>query len=127
MRAVAEFGWVNNSESGSSSGADRIQGIAASPGTFEGRARLVSGPEDFSAIQDGEVLVAETTTPAFNVVLPMVGAVVTDQGGMLSHPAIVSREFGIPSVVACENATDRIQVGDQILVDGEEGDVRFPD
>lgn len=127
MRAVAAFGWMNNTESESSSGADRIQGIAASPGTFEGPARLVSGPEDFPAIQDGEVLVAETTTPAFNVVLPMVGAVVTDQGGMLSHPAIVSREFGIPSVVGCENATDRIQDGDRLLVDGEEGAVRFPD
>lgn len=127
MRAVAAFGWVNNTGSGSSSGADLIRGLAASPGTFEGPARLVSGPEAFSAIQDGEVLVAETTTPAFNVVLPMVGAVVTDQGGMLSHPAIVSREFGIPSVVGCENATDRLQNGDRIIVDGKEGTVRFPD
>lgn len=126
MRAVAAFGWVNNTETVSSDDADVIQGVAASAGTFEGQARLVSGPEDFSAIQDGEVLVAETTTPAFNVVLPMVGAVVTDQGGMLSHPAIVSREFGIPSVVGCEDATNQIQDGDRIIVDGEAGTVRFP-
>lgn len=125
MRAVAAFGWLNNTESVSSSEADVIQGVAASPGTFEGRARLVSGPEDFSGIQDGEILVTETTTPAFNVVLPMVGAVVTDQGGMLSHPAIVSREFGIPSVVGCEDATNRIQDGDHIIVDGETGTVRL--
>lgn len=124
MRAVAAFGWVNNAESGVPPDADVVQGLAASPGTVEGRARLVSGPEEFSDIRDGDVLVAETTTPAFNVVLPMVGAVVTDQGGMLSHPAIVSREFGIPCVVGCDHATDRIQDGDQLVVDGDEGTVR---
>lgn len=125
MQAVAAFGWVNASDSESATESDVIQGLGASPGTFEGPARLVSGPEDFSEIQDGEILVAETTTPAFNVVLPMVGAVVTDRGGMLSHPAIVAREFGVPGVVGCGDATDRIQDGDRLMIDGEEGTVRL--
>lgn len=86
---------------------------------------MISYPEDFSEIQDREILVAEMTTPAFNVVLPVLGAVVTDKGGMLSHPAIVAREFDIPGVVGCDNATDRIQTADRIIFDGDEGTVRF--
>lgn len=126
LRAVRAFGSTIAIEPPSSSSeATVVEGLAASPGRFEGRARLITDPEDFSKIQDGEVLVAGMTTPAVNVVLPMLGAVVTDEGGMLSHPAIVAREFDIPGVVGCENATDRIQTGDRIIVDGDEGTVGF--
>ncbi len=125
LRAVRAFGSANAFESPSSTEEDAVEGLAASPGRFEGQARFISDPEDFSEIQEGEILVAEMTTPAFNVVLPMLGAVVTDKGGMLSHPAIVAREFDIPGVVGCENATDRIHTGDRIIVDGNEGTVRF--
>lgn len=110
-------------EDGPSSGGN-VDGLAASPGTYEGTARVVTGPEDFSAIEDGDVLVAELTSSAFNVVLPLLGGIVTDKGGMLSHPAIVAREFGIPAVVGCENATDRIQDGGRIFIDGDDGTVR---
>lgn len=104
-----------------------VEGLAASPGTYEGRARLVTGPEDFSRIDDGDILVAELTSSAFNVVLPLLGAIVTDKGGMLSHPAIVAREFGIPAVVGCEDATQQINDGQRILVDGDDGTVQFPE
>lgn len=100
-----------------------IGGVAASPGTYEGTARVVTSPDDFAAIQEGDVLVAEMTSSAFNVALPLLGAVVTDKGGMLAHPAIVAREFGIPGVVSCEDATDRIHDGDTIIVDGDTGTV----
>ena len=68
-------------------------------------------------------LVTATTTESFNIVLPMLGAIVTDSGGVLSHPAIVSREFGIPSVVGCGDATTRIADGAQVRVDGSAGEV----
>lgn len=101
-----------------------VRGHAASQGRHEGRARIVTGPDDFGAIDEGDVLVAELTSTGFNVVLPLLGGLVTDQGGMLSHPAIVAREYGIPAVVGCDEATDRIRDGDRVVVDGDEGTVR---
>lgn len=102
-----------------------IRGLGASSGTYEGPARIISGPEDFEKIQEGDVLVAETTSPAFNVVLPLLGGVVTDNGGVLSHAAIVAREFDIPGVVGCTDATDRLEDGTPVLVDGRAGTVQI--
>ena len=76
-----------------------VRGLGASPGIYEGTARRVSGPSEFGRIEPGDVLVTECTQEAFNLVLPLLGALVTDAGGYLSHPAIVAREFGIPAVV----------------------------
>lgn len=106
-------------------GDDEISGHGASPGTLRGPARVIMGPDDFDEIIDGDILVAEATSSAFNTILPLLGGIVTDKGGMLSHPAVVAREFGIPGVVGCENATDRIEDGDMIIVDGDGGVVRF--
>ncbi len=103
---------------------DVVRGLGASDGSVEGSVRIVSGPEDFEKIEEGDVLVAETTSPAFNVVLPLLGGVVTDNGGVLSHAAIVAREYGIPGVVGCNDATDRLADGTPVAVDGEDGTVR---
>ena len=78
---------------------NRLRGLAASGGVYDGTARLITGPEEFDRIQQGDVLVTESTTEAFNILLPLLGAIVTDAGGLLSHSAIVSREYGIPGVV----------------------------
>jgi pyruvate,water dikinase len=98
-----------------------VAGLAASPGRYEGWARVVRQPGDFRKLRKGDVLVAPTTSPAYNVILPMIGAVVTDRGGALSHCAIVAREFGIPAVVGTNQATSRIPDGARILVDGDRG------
>jgi pyruvate,water dikinase len=98
-----------------------VAGLAASPGRYEGWARVVRQPTDFKKLRNGDVLVAPTTSPAYNVILPMIGAVVTDRGGALSHCAIVAREFGIPAVVGTDQATSRIPDGARILVDGDRG------
>jgi phosphohistidine swiveling domain-containing protein len=100
---------------------DTLRGVAASQGQHEGRTCLVMGPEDFDKLQPGDVLIAPFTTPVYNVVLPMLGGIVTDHGGLLSHAAIVAREYGIPSVVATGDATSRILHGSQVRVDGSEG------
>src|ERR1019366_8197947 len=76
-----------------------LRGLAASRGVYEGPARRVSGPSEFDRIVQGDVLVTESTTEAFNILLPLLGAIVTDNGGLLSHSAIVAREYGIPGVV----------------------------
>ncbi|WP_293856015.1 PEP-utilizing enzyme [uncultured Alsobacter sp.] len=101
-----------------------VRGTAASPGTYKGTARLIAGPHEFTRIQRGDVLVTATTTEAFNIVLPLLGAMVTDAGGLLSHAAIVSREYGIPGVVGCLDATARIPDGATVSVDGTTGEVR---
>jgi pyruvate,water dikinase len=98
-------------------------GLAASKGVYEGPARRVSGPSEFGRIAKGDVLVTESTTEAFNILLPLLGGIVTDNGGLLSHAAIVSREYGIPGVVGTREATERIKDGDRIRVDGDAGEV----
>jgi pyruvate,water dikinase len=102
---------------------DTLRGLAASQGVYEGPARLVSDPSEFERIQQGDVLVTVATTEAFNILLPLLGAIVTDSGGLLSHSAIVSREYGIPGVVGTREATERIADGARVRVDGTAGEV----
>jgi pyruvate,water dikinase len=102
---------------------DTLRGLAASQGVYEGPARLVSDPSEFERIQQGDVLVTVSTTEAFNILLPLLGAIVTDSGGLLSHSAIVSREYGIPGVVGTREATERIADGSRVRVDGTAGEV----
>jgi pyruvate,water dikinase len=98
-------------------------GLAASKGVYEGPARRVSGPSEFGRIAKGDVLVTESTTEAFNILLPLLGGIITDNGGLLSHAAIVSREYGIPGVVGTREATERIADGVMVRVDGDAGEV----
>ena len=100
-----------------------LYGLAASKGIYEGPARRVSGPSEFGRIVKGDVLVTESTTEAFNILLPLLGEIVTDNGGLLSHAAIVSREYGIPGVVGTREATERIANGVLVRVDGDAGEV----
>jgi len=106
-------------------GPTTVRGLGASPGNAEGPARVVSGPADFPAIQDGDILITDKMSPGYNVILPLLKGVVTDTGGKLSHPAIVAREYGLPAVVGCEDATARISDGDRITIDGESGTVQL--
>jgi pyruvate,water dikinase len=100
-----------------------LYGLAASKGVYEGPARRVSGPSEFGRIVKGDVLVTESTTEAFNILLPLLGGIVTDNGGLLSHAAIVSREYGIPGVVGTRDGTERIANGVHVRVDGDAGEV----
>lgn len=100
-----------------------LYGLAASKGVYEGPARRVSGPSEFGRIAKGDVLITESTTEAFNILLPLLGGIVTDNGGLLSHAAIVAREYGIPGVVGTREATQRIADGVLVRVDGDTGEV----
>jgi pyruvate,water dikinase len=103
--------------------ADMLRGLAASRGIYEGVARCISGPAEFNRIVKGDVLVTVSTSEAFNILLPLLGAIVTDSGGLLSHSAIVAREYGIPGVVGTRDATERIADGTRVRVDGDAGEV----
>jgi phosphohistidine swiveling domain-containing protein len=100
-----------------------VRGLAASTGVYEGPARRVAGPVEFGRIVKGDVLVTEATSEAFNILLPLLGAIVTDSGGLLSHAAIVAREYGIPGVVGTREATQLIPDGARVRVDGAAGEV----
>jgi pyruvate,water dikinase len=100
-----------------------LYGLAASKGVYEGPARRVSRASQFDRIVKGDVLVTESTTEAFNILLPLLGGIVTDNGGLLSHAAIVSREYGIPGVVGTRDGTERIADGILVRVDGDAGEV----
>jgi pyruvate,water dikinase len=102
-----------------------LHGQGVSRGKYEGRARIVLEPADFEKIEAGDVLVTHTTSPAYNVLLPLLGAIVTDCGGVLCHAAIVAREFGIPGIVGTGDATSRIADGMRIIVNGERGTVEI--
>ena len=99
---------------------------AASPraaACYEGTARLVAGPAEFDRIRRATCSSPPSTTEAFNILLPLLGAIVTDSGGLLSHSAIVAREYGIPGVVGTREATERIADGARVRVDGDAGEV----
>lgn len=100
-----------------------VRGIAVSSGQYEGRARVIDKVEDLSQLEQGEVLVTRATSTSFNYVLPRVGAIVTDRGGLMSHAAIVAREYGLPAVVGCQVATRNIPNGAMVRVDAEKGEV----
>ena len=104
-----------------------VTGLPVHPGVYEGPARIINSPHDFNRLQRGDVLVTRNTGPAFNVVLPLLGAIVTDRGGQLSHAAIVAREYGIPAVVGTHSATTTFADGARVRVNGDQGVVELVD
>lgn len=100
---------------------DIVHGLAGSPGIVEGTARLVASLDEFDQVQDGEILVCQMTNPAWVVLFTRIGGLVTDAGGVASHPAVVAREFGLPAVVGTSVATQRIRTGDRVRVNGATG------
>jgi len=98
-----------------------VEGIGASPGIYEGPVRVIRGEHDFDKLEDGDVLVCPITSPIWSMLFPQVGALVCDQGGPMSHPAIIAREFGIPAVLSTGSATTTFRDGERVRVDGDNG------
>jgi pyruvate,water dikinase len=111
---------------GSTVSADAIvSGVPASPGRATGRVRVVLGPDDFDRLEPGEVLVAPLTAPAWTPLFLRAVAVVTDIGSATSHASVIAREYGIPAIVGCGDATARLQTGMGVVVDGATGNVEL--
>jgi pyruvate,water dikinase len=100
-----------------------ISGLPASSGLVEGNARVLLSSDEFEKVQKGEIAVCRMTNPAWVVLFTRISGLVTDAGGVTSHPAVVSREFAIPAVVGTSDATRRIKSGDRIRVNGSTGQV----
>ena len=104
-----------------------LSGFAASPGVVEGVARVLTSAEQVSEIEDGEILVAPVTAPSWAPIFRRIAATVTDSGGMMSHAAIVCREYGLPAVTGTAFATKSIKTGTRLRVDGDNGVVTILD
>ena len=102
-----------------------IKGMAASPGIAEGRARVIVHADELGLVQEGEILVATITAPSWGPVFGKIRATVTDIGGMMSHAAIVCREYGLPAVTGTGNGSSSITTGQLIRVDGNSGRVEI--
>jgi phosphohistidine swiveling domain-containing protein len=101
--------------------AGQINGLGGSPGVVEGIARVVLREDQFDDVRAGDILVCQMTNPAWVVLFTKIVGLVTDAGGTVSHPAVLSREFGIPAVVGTSVATQQIKNGDRVRLNGTTG------
>jgi phosphohistidine swiveling domain-containing protein len=111
-------------EMGEGDGIEELTGLGASHGVVEGTVRIVRDPAD-AELDDGEILVCDTSDPSWSTLFLVAGAVVVDVGGPLSHGAIVARELGIPAVINTRNAIHVLKTGDYVRVDGTAGVVKI--
>jgi pyruvate,water dikinase len=98
-----------------------LSGVGACGGTVTGRAVVLAGVGESEKIAPGDVLITRQTDPGWGPIFPLISGLVIERGGMLSHGAIIAREFGIPSVVGVRDATRHVADGSRITVDGDRG------
>ncbi|WP_439025490.1 pyruvate, water dikinase [Haloarchaeobius sp. DT45] len=101
-----------------------VQGLGSSPGVASGNARIVRKLDQLDKVGEGDIIVTEMTTPDMVPAMKRAAGIVTDEGGMTSHAAIVSRELGVPAVVGTGNATSMLDDGQLITIDGDKGTIR---
>ena len=114
--------WLSSSRDAD---AATLRGVPGSPGVAEGRARVILRPDQLCELQQGEILVASCTSTSWTPVFGTIAAAVLDTGGIMSHAAIVAREYGLPAVVGTGTATKRIKTGDRLRVDADTGVISF--
>jgi pyruvate,water dikinase len=114
--------WLGGAEGGSP---DEIQGSPGSSGVAEGRARVLKSVDQLADLQEGEILVATTTSPSWAPAFIKIAGCVTDVGGPMCHAAIVCREYGLPTVVGTGKGSQLIKTGDLIRMDGDTGLVKI--
>lgn len=113
--------WAAVQEVGDPEKISELKGFAGSPGIVQGKARVCRTVAEVGELQEGEILVAPTTSPSWAPAFAKIGACVTDVGGVMSHAAIVCREYGMPAVVGTGHATKIIRTGMMLRVDGSSG------
>jgi pyruvate,water dikinase len=123
-RVITSEGEVVTAAVGAAAPEGALAGTAASPGVIEGRARIVRKLEG-SMLEKGEILIAPYTDPAWTPLFPLASGLVTEVGGLMTHGAVVAREYGIPAVVGVDRATEAIPDGALVRVNGSEGYVEI--
>ena len=116
--------WLGMSDEEEADGVG-LKGFAASPGVVEGTARVILSADQLGQVNEGEILICPITNPSWGPIFSKIGAAVTDIGGMMSHAAIVCREYGVPAVVGTGFGTKKIKSGQKVRVDGAAGTVKI--
>ncbi|WP_433625856.1 pyruvate, water dikinase [Halomicrococcus sp. NG-SE-24] len=116
-------GAVEAAGGGGGSGSQLVNGLGASPGIASGPVRIVDKLDQLDKVGDGDIIVTEMTTPDMVPAMKRADGIITDEGGMTSHAAIVSRELGVPAVVGSTDATDKLEDDMTITLDGDKGTV----
>lgn len=119
---VAE--WLSDDDT---DGERKLRGIAGAPGVAEGPARVVRDVRELEAVEQGDILVCPATSPSWSPIFSRIAATVSDVGGIMSHTAIVCREYGLPAVVGTGNAVSTVENGQRLRVDGDSGVVTLLD
>jgi pyruvate,water dikinase len=113
--------WLGAQDGDGAGGDGALHGFAASPGVAEGPARVITAVEQLDQVRSGEILVCPITAPSWAPVFSLIRGAVSDIGGIMSHAAIVSREYGLPAVVGTGFGTKQIRNGQMVRVDGNSG------
>jgi pyruvate,water dikinase len=111
-------------QNNSNGDANKVKGLPGSAGVVRGTARVIHSLTEAGKLQPGDVLVTESTEPPWTPLFATAAAIVTDTGGVLSHSAVVAREYRIPAVVGTVHATSTFRDGQLLEVDGNAGVVR---
>jgi pyruvate,water dikinase len=101
-----------------------LSGLGATPGKSSGEVKIVDKLDELDKVAEGDIIVAQMTTPDMVPAMKRAAGIVTDEGGTTSHAAIVSRELGVPAVVGTETATEQLRDGQLITIDGEKGTIQ---
>ncbi|QCS43440.1 phosphoenolpyruvate synthase [Natrinema versiforme] len=119
---AAEGGSADTADA-SGSGEVIVDGLGSSPGTVSGPAKIVTKLDDLAKVGEGDIIVTEMTMPDMVPAMKRASGIITDEGGMTSHAAIVSRELGVPAIVGTTNATTVLEDGQVVTLDGDKGSV----
>ncbi|HDD36645.1 MAG TPA: pyruvate, water dikinase [Archaeoglobus veneficus] len=120
-RPITTIGEKGEKEEELEEGEILVKGLGASPGIGVGKAKVIFSEDEISKVEEGDILVTTMTTPDMVPAMKKAAAIVTDEGGMTCHAAIVSRELGVPAVVGTKNATKVLKDGMIVTVDGDKG------
>lgn len=123
MRPLAEEYWRRQQWEALKGEGDNLKGISGSAGEVAGEVCIITNPGEFGKLQKGKILVCRYTDPEWTPLFTLAAAVVSDTGGVLSHAAIVAREYNIPAVLATGCATTKLKDGDKVFVNGTTGEV----
>ncbi|MDY6775552.1 MAG: phosphoenolpyruvate synthase [Halobacteria archaeon] len=126
ITTISESGVTEDDETTEAEGEAEtvIEGLGVSPGLVSGKVRIVETLDELDKVEENDILVAHQTTPDMVPAMKRAGGIVTNEGGLTSHAAIVSRELGSPAVVGTGNALEVLEDGDLITIDGEKGTVK---
>jgi pyruvate,water dikinase len=106
-------------------GATEFRGLAASGGRIRGRVKVLESVLEGNKIEQGDILVTKQTDPGWAMVFPLIGGLIVERGGALSHGAIVAREFGIPAVIGIDHITRSLKDNDEVILDGNLGKIQL--